>query len=138
MGRSGYTDDCENLGLYRAAVDRATRGKRGQAFLHEMLAALDAMPVKELVAGEVVRDETHVCAIGSVAVARKLDVSKLDATDGDAVGEAFGIARALACEIAFENDDDFAFHRQETDADRWKRMRSWVVAHITPTPTGRT
>ena len=78
MSRSGYSEECEQgaLNFYRANVDRTIAGKRGQTFLREMAAALDAMPVKELIAGEVVRDEAHVCAIGAVAVARKADVSK--------------------------------------------------------------
>lgn len=131
MSRSGYTDDCDNLGLWRAAVARATDGKRGQAFLREMAAALDAMPVKELIAGEVVRDNEHVCAIGSVAVARQLDVQHLDIGDGEAVGQAFGVARALACEIAYENDDGGPY--TETPAARWQRMRSWVDKQIRAT-----
>jgi len=134
MGRSGYAeaDDCENVGLWRAAVARAINGKRGQAFLREMADALDAMPVKELVADEVVRDDGHVCAIGAVAVARKLSVVGLDVYDQDEVARTFGIARALAAEIAFENDDDFSRHRSETPAQRWQRMREWVDAQLLP------
>jgi hypothetical protein len=37
---------------WRGAVASAIRGGRGQAFLREMLAAMDAMPVKRLVANE--------------------------------------------------------------------------------------
>lgn len=132
MSRSGYVDDYDDVGslnLYRGTVARAMRGKRGQAFLREMAAALDAMPVKELVAGEVVRDSEHVCAMGSVALARKLDVSTLDVEDGDKVGATFGIARALACEIAYENDE--CGSHKETPGERWTRMRAWVDAHLT-------
>ena len=85
MSRSGYTDYCEHLGLWRGAVERAIRGKRGQAFLREMASALDAMPVKELVAEEIVRDPEHVCAIGAVALARGMDVSMIDPEDNDTV-----------------------------------------------------
>ena len=130
MSRSGYNDDYDDIGslnLYRANVDRALSGKRGQAFLREMVAALDAMPVKELVADELVRDATHVCAIGAVAVARKVDVSGLDVTDQDAVAKAFGIARAMAAEIAYENDES---GRAETPAQRWERMRAWARGQI--------
>lgn len=130
MSRSGYSEDCENLALWRGAVDRAIRGKRGQAFLREMAAALDAMPVKELIAGEIVRSDNNVCAIGSVALARKLDVSNLDIYNYDDVGNAFGIAPALAAEIAFLNDDDFRWNNTETPATRWQRMRAWVDAHL--------
>lgn len=131
MSRSGYSEDYDEMGLlnlWRASVDRAIRGKRGQAFLREMATALDSMPVKELIADEVVRDKDHVCAIGSVAVARKMDVSRLDIDDGETVGRAFGIAKALACEIAYENDERGA--RTETPGERWKRMRAWVDVQL--------
>lgn len=129
MSRSGYSEDCDNIGLWRGAVERAIRGKRGQAFLREMAAALDAMPVKELVAGEIVRDSEHVCAIGSVALARGLDVTELNIYCGESVGEAFGVASALALEIAYENDEAGPW-RGETDAERWTRMRAWVDDQI--------
>jgi hypothetical protein len=143
MSRSGYSDECEQgaLNLFRANVDRTIAGKRGQAFLREMAVALDAMPVKELVAGDIVRDDGHVCAIGSVALARKLDVSKLDVYDGDEVGKTFGITRILACEIAYENDEhrqyDHEAHRftEETPEGRWKRMRAWVAGNLIPPPS---
>ena len=134
MSRSGYSDDLDQgaLNIYRANVDRALAGKRGQKFLREMLVALDAMPVKELVAGEIVRDDAHVCAIGAVALARKVDVSALDVYDQEEVGKTFGVARAMAAEIAYENDDDFGSRSGETPAARWTRMRAWVAGQITP------
>lgn len=138
MGRSGYTDedDDNTHGLWRGAVERAIFGKRGQAFLREMGAALDAMPVKELVADDVVRSDGKVCAIGAVALARKVDVSSLDITDQEEVGKTFGIARSLAAEIAYENDDDFGA-RNETPAQRWHRMRQWVRTHTVGSPSER-
>ncbi len=130
MSRSGYDYDGDgNINLYRGSVERALRGKRGQAFLREMVTALDAMPIKALVADEIVRDSEHVCAMGAVALARGLDVSSLDAEDGAAVGRTLGIAESMAREIAFENDDDFGGGR-ETPAARWTRMRAWAVAHL--------
>jgi hypothetical protein len=54
MSRSGYCDDLDDplaLGRWRAQVRSATRGKRGQKLLRDMLAALDAMPEKRLVSG---------------------------------------------------------------------------------------
>lgn len=135
MSRSGYVDDCENLWLWRGAVARAIAGMRGQAFLREMAAALDAMPVKELIVDDIVRDDGSVCAIGAVAVARRMDVSSLDNSDGESVGQAFGIARALACEIAYENDErggswrDGKYHT-ESPSERWTRMRAWVDEQI--------
>ena len=51
MSRSGYTDDFDDqwaLIRWRGAVTSAIRGKRGQEFLREMAAAMDAMPEKSL------------------------------------------------------------------------------------------
>lgn len=52
MSRSGYSDDIDDplaLGRWRAQVRSATRGKRGQKLLRDLLAALDAMSEKRLV-----------------------------------------------------------------------------------------
>ena len=139
MGRSGYVEDFEDedesgaCNLYRGSVERALRGRRGQAFLREMAAALDAMPVKELIANDLVCEDGRVCAMGAVAVARKLDVSKIDETEPEDVAAVFGIARSMACEIAFINDDDFGWKR-ETSAERFVRVRAWVAALINEVP----
>lgn len=133
MSRSGYSDDCENINLYRGSVERAIRGKRGQAFLREMAVALDAMSVKELIAENVVRPDGQACAMGAVALARRIDVSTIDPYDNDQLAERFGIARSLACEIAYENDGDDYYiyrHKNETPAERWIRMRAWVAEQI--------
>lgn len=147
MSRSGYSEDCDNLGLWRGAVQRAIAGKRGQAFLREMADALDAMPVKELVADDVVRDSEHVCAMGAVIVRRKIDVSEVDIYDADATADLLGIAGALAKEIAYENDECGRSYdvegppqwgyvrpsRDETPGERWTRMRAWVAANLRTT-----
>jgi hypothetical protein len=132
MSRSGYNDDCdddEKIGLYRQAVDRSIRGKRGQAFLREMAAAMDAMPAKELIAEQLVSDSGEVCAIGAVCQARGLDVSDVDYEENpEAVAEAVGIATALAAEIQYWNDE--GSWKPETPAERWQRMRKWVAENI--------
>lgn len=147
MSRSGYSEDCEDLGLWRGAVESAIRGRRGQAFLREMADALDAMPVKELVADDVVRDSEHVCAMGAVIVARRLDVSKVDIYNARDTADILGIAGALAQEIAYENDECGRVRveeegpcqpwnwpritwREETPAERWTRMRAWVDQNL--------
>jgi len=130
MSRSGYSDDCENLELYRRAVANAINGSRGQAALREMLAALDAMPVRELVKGAL-DDGERVCALGCLGRARGLEMDKIDAFEPSEVAHAFGIARCLAAEVAFENDDDFhLYKRDETPAERWTRMRAWVASLV--------
>lgn len=52
MSRSGYSDDCENIAMWRGVIASATRGKRGQRFFRDLVTALDAMPEKALVAGD--------------------------------------------------------------------------------------
>lgn len=130
MSRSGYSDDCENIGLYRGRVEASIRGVWGQAFLRDMASALDAMPVKELYANVLVQDEQHVCAIGAVALARRVDVSGLDIYDADEVSKTFGIAPCMAREIAYENDERGPWRKEETPAERWTRMRKWVADNL--------
>jgi hypothetical protein len=163
MSRSGYHDDCDDplaAGRWRAAVRSAMQGKRGQAFLKEALAVLDAMPDKRLIAGELVIDGNQqrycdlpdivvggdelvdrrgnpmpmgaVCLLGAVGKARGLEMSKLDPHDIDTVAPTFGIADAMAREIVYWNDEgDY----DETPEHRWQRMRDWIAKQIrTDTP----
>lgn len=161
MSRSGYTEDCEDdwaLIRWRGAVNSAIRGKRGQAFLREMLAALDVMPEKRLIAGNLVFDghpeHMHprpaediivggdqlvtgcgevvrigdVCAMGAIAKARAIDVSNVDPYDSESVSGIMGIATAMAREIAWINDDEG--YRHETPEKRFERVRAWVASNI--------
>src|ERR1700744_1892497 len=127
MSRSGYSEDCENLALYREAVRRAIQGKRGRAFLQEMLTALDALPEKRLISHELRDADGEVCAIGSVGLKRGVDMSKLDVEDADQLATAFGIAPSLVREIEFMNDDDFSYRTGPTPEQRFASMRAWVV-----------
>lgn len=128
MSRSGYSDDCDNLNLYRATVERALHGKRGQAFLRELADAFDALPEKVLIAGELINEQGECCAIGAVCKSRSLDVSQVDYEDPEAVGKMIGVARSMAAEIAYMNDE----HEWtiETPSQRWKRMRKWIASKI--------
>lgn len=123
MSRSGYSDDCEHLDLWRQAVARAIAGGRGQRFLRALLGALDAMPAKRLIAYEITRDG-EVCALGAVDPAPTLDPD-----DRKAVSRHYGIAEALAAEIMFINDE--GAYRVETPEQRWERVRLWVESQIT-------
>jgi hypothetical protein len=130
MSRSGYWDDWDGDGrppeFYRRAVENAINGKRGQAFLTELLAALDALPQPRLIAGQLIEDG-EVCALGALAVRRGMDVSNIDVEDPDSVAAAFKIPRCLAAEIEYENDDDFGY-KSITDEQRFQYMRKWVVS----------
>jgi len=132
MSRHGYNEDCDSTWQYirwRGAVDRAIHGKRGQAFLLEMFRTLEAMPVKRLIRNSFESKDGEVCALGAVAKARGLDLSKVDDVDGDSLGAMFGIARAMACEIMFMNDDGFWHVTPEL---RWQRMCVWIIKHLDP------
>lgn len=127
MSRSGYSEDCDNLNLYRGTVARTLRGKRGQQFLRELIAALDALPEKILIAGELITEHGECCAIGAVCKARSLDVSHVDYYDPERVGNLMGISSVMAAEIAFENDEAWADYGPEL---RWKRMREWATENL--------
>ena len=134
MSRSGYSDDMDDQWQFirwRGAVKSAIKGKRGQAFLKEMLDAMDALPEKVLISGEL-QDTTYsgqVCAIGAVGKARGLDMERVDFDEPENVGAFFGIPHTLAAEIEFWNDEGAW---RETPAARFERMRKWIADQITP------
>lgn len=157
MSRSGYSDECDGWALirWRGAVNAALKGKRGQAFLRETLAALDAMPVKELAADSLANAQGQFCTLGAVGAARGLDMANIDPECRYSVAAAFGIAEAMAAEIMYLNDEvdrsiwierpgpvrDYwesqrlGSHRRDASGEeRWRRMREWVAMQIEVQP----
>ena len=142
MSRSGYTDGYDDGGwsliMYRGAVRSAIRGARGQAFLKELVATLDAMPEKRLIAESFKVQNGAVCALGAVGAARGLDMSVHNSPHDDYDGgegaenaaAQLGIATAMAREIVWENDDGGL--PDETPEERWMRIRKWAVNLILP------
>lgn len=132
MPRSGYSDDLDTgtLNLYRATVKRSIKGQRGQAFLRELRDAMDAMPEKILIADDLINSDGDCCAIGVVCKSRGLDISTTDPDCADSVGKLVGVARCLAAEIEYENDECGPWRGDETPAQRWTRMRKWVDDQI--------
>lgn len=130
MSRSGYSEDWDDdqwsMIMYRGAVKSAFRGKRGQAFLREMLAALDALPVPMLIAHDLEANGA-VCAIGAVGRARGVDMARIDPGDAETVAGIFGIATCMAREIVYENDEGFS---QDSSIARWVKMRAWIKSEI--------
>ncbi|WP_052223899.1 hypothetical protein [Comamonas testosteroni] len=115
MSRSGYTDDYDEDGtggLWRGAVARAIKGKRGQAALRETLAALESMPQKVLIGESLVTADGEFCTLGALGSARGLDMRAVDPDDWDAVAALFDIAPAMVREIVYENDEG-------TDTHEW-------------------
>ena len=150
MSRSGYSDDCDDNWswiCWRGAVKSAIRGKRGQAFLRETLAALDALPERRLVSHDLIKlpkpvdpwdqrglwlwdvetDLGNVCTLGAVGIARKIDMAAVDPEDHDSVAGLFNIPHALACEIMFMNDEA---HWRTSPEDRFNKMRDWISSEI--------
>lgn len=162
MSRSGYSDDCEGWDLirWRGAVKSAIRGKRGQAALRELLAALDSLPEKRLVAESLVSADGEYCTLGALGRARGIDLQPIDPDDRDAVAKAFGMSEAMAAEIMWLNDEhvsdrklvnveicgpvrpfypEFGRHiksvnvwDESSGSKRWQYMRDWVEKQIKP------
>lgn len=144
MSRSGYVDDTDDalaLGRWRAQVKSAIRGKRGQAFLRELAAAMDAMPQKALIKNELIDQDGDCCTIGVVCKLRGVPVEGVDYDDPESVGNLVGIAKQMAAEIEYENDEcgdryervpgmQAWKHVDETPEERWQRMRKWVESQI--------
>lgn len=145
MSRSNYSDDCENLELWRGNVERTIKGKKGQALLRELEAALVALPEKRLISDDMARmDEAHpadseVCALGCVALKRGLDQGKDRLTvlkeimeqfpegcEASELADDFDISEMLAREITYVNDE-MAPDRPEK---RYEYVLSWVRSKI--------
>lgn len=168
MSRSGYTDEDDSLapGLWRQAVKKALQGKRGQEFLQELLTALDDMQDKRLWPGSFATAEGEFCALGVLGTKRGTKMDDLGDEDGcnaAKVGRRFGIARSMAAEIMYINDEsaadisklvifeicgpvrphwpDWGDHtrrlvvpNEKHAQDRWKEMRYWVAKQLLPSP----
>jgi len=139
MSRSGYTDDCEGpeLAMWRGTIASATRGKRGQKFFRDLVAALDAMTVKRLADGDLETAEGDVCALGALAKTKGAALEPDDTYDYDKLGATFDISSRLAQEVMFVNDEGgpwMPHHQKETDEQRWARVRAWAARQIRITP----
>lgn len=137
MSRSGYCDDGDSdipIELYRQAVHRATTGYRGQHLLKKLRDALDAMPSKRLIAGNIKDDAGQVCALGALDPnAPKYDEDWDDYDHPRKLAKHFGIAPSLASEIVYMNDEANDWRTpSETPEQRWTRMRAWVHGQIVP------
>lgn len=136
MSRSGLTEDEGEdvlvFGRWRGAVLSAIRGKRGQAFLRELLAALDAMPDKRLIHGELQTEDGQVCAIGCVGAARGLDMKTVDVYDYEAIAKTLGVNEKLVQEVEWINDE---YGRgPDGGVRRWKAVREWIVEQLKDSP----
>ena len=112
MSRSGLVEDDGDdplaHGRWRGAVKSAIKGKHGQAFLRELADALDAMPEKVLVAGELQAENGCHCTLGVIGQKRGLDVANMDIDDYDGIATSLGVNAKIAQEIMWENDETFS------------------------------
>ncbi len=126
-GRCGYVDDIDqkDLAMWRGRVASSIRGKRGQKLLSDLIVALDAMPVKELIEGELVRDK-EVCSLGAVAVLRGIDLSEYSPEDHEGLSSVLDVAPCLIQEVEFMNDE----WGVQSPESRWKLMRNWAQKNL--------
>jgi hypothetical protein len=162
VSRSGYTDDGDNLAMWRGQVANSIRGKRGQALLLDMVRALDAMPTKQLFQGHLVAQDGGVCGLGAVGLARGVDMAQFEKyidNDGHVddpvslaqqLGHTLNAPYQLIQEIQYLNDEwiDRVYDlpnplhgrpgqpeflgRDATPKERWQRMRKWAVEQLKP------
>lgn len=132
MSRSGYGDNGQSddeVEYYRDWVRQSLASNRGQAFLRELAAEMDAMPDKALIEEELIDEEGNCCTLGVAWKARGLPPSRWDPTECDGIAQDLGIDECIVREIAYMNDGF-----SETPEQRWKRMRAWVEQRINQRP----
>ncbi len=130
MSRIQYKDDEEYGGefaLWQANCKRSLRGKRGQAALRELEAALIALPEKRLISG-VIEDDGQVCAVGAVIKARGMIEEAYKAEDDgdttDAIAASMlGWPSLVAWKIVELNDEECD---GLTEAHRYERVLARV------------
>lgn len=141
MSRHGYTEDlCDDhwaLIRYRGRVKSAMRGKRGRALLRDLIASLDAMPDKRLIAGTLKSPEGEYCAIGVVAESRGVELSPIDPMDCEdkygedpELAEGLDVAPCLLNEVEFINDEFWPYDETDKGSARWKHVRRWAQRQL--------
>lgn len=142
-------NDCDDfpgqLDLYRANTERALSGKRGQAVLMELEAALIALPQKRLIR-DAFECDGEVCAISALALKRQTEAGKPpeealkgvadflggDYADADLVAARLKTSYNLAWEVMFLNDDRNGWDDKRTPEQRYEQMLAWVRENIRP------
>lgn len=155
MSRISYNepeDDADFLRVcaFEANTKRHLKGKKGQAALKELEAALIALPEKRLVYSKfVVRhgeadDIGEVCALGALALKRCMDkgltrseaIKKIEQDGPDPDDEGWGAtentAEYLKVKVNFawevmERNDEYG---GPTPEERYKRVLAWVREQI--------
>lgn len=140
-----YEEDFPNqAALWRANVERAIKGKRGQAFLKELEEALLALPEKKLIEGRVC-EMGKVCAMGALALKRRMSTGEkiedaLRWLGDEAPMESyayetaafmekhFKVLQCLSFEVAYTNDE--RRQKDPTEEARYEKVLAWVRENI--------
>lgn len=143
--------------LWEANLERSLKGRKGQAALRGLEAALLALPEKRLIANETVSADGSVCAIAALAKHRgyrgAMTLPKRPDWDDDndadspywddyeyeaAVEDAMvniatdlGVPPMVAKAIIYENDGPYV----KTPEDRYRTVLSWTQRQIQLTTT---
>lgn len=141
MSRLYYENDCDYIeGLQHGWLSSAIRGRRGQAFLRELVAALDALPAPELSCGALEDAQTGCCcAFGAVRRLRGPENVKLDFHPDEEeiaptyLAEPFGVSETLAWAVVQANEEIDEQNTEPARRRRWARVRAWAVLHLLPT-----
>jgi hypothetical protein len=129
--------------LWEANQERCIRGKKGQAALRELEAALLALPQKRLITDELENAQGDVCAIGALARFKGKENPMIGDSFGDpedsltigvdeieratiALAQELGVPRLAALAVVRENDEDDYYPVTVTPERRYERMLKWV------------
>lgn len=152
MSRYDYESGDYPAHWWQIDLERALTSGRGQRLLREVLAALIAMPRWELIEAEIVEVTTDdddqvvdgaVCAVGAYAAycirqggwTWTEALSQLaedgwrggDSYDTQRLGQKYGLARTVAYELGWLNDEAYA---RLSPSERWHAVFGWVWGQI--------
>lgn len=124
-------------GQQAGALRSATRGKRGQRFLRDLIEALDALPVPELAVGALEDEETGCCcAFGAVRrhrgaenVPLGFDPTREDMPP-DSLAQPFDVSQTLAWAVVQANEESSTSNTPDARRRRFKEVRRWAVAKL--------
>ena len=132
-----------DYGRWTRNMKVAPGSKNGQRYLRELKAALEAMPLRRLLRGELAGyapgNEELVCALGAFAMYKGTSFNDLDAYQGAdgsiELAQAHGMTQTLAYMVGIENDRtrwDVAARslRPESPEQTWQRMYDWTCSLI--------
>lgn len=154
--RISYSDEEDVPGqfaLWQANCTRSLKGKKGQAALRELEAALLALPDKRLIAEKLIDSDGEVCALGALAkykghalvAAKPEDEDEYDEIDLDGEMEEFGVElgvpRLVAWKIVERNDVVIDGHYDystgprgvwvpATPEERYEKILAWVQRQL--------